>query len=216
MLKYPSEMVLQDTKFFSSGDMGGNPMPIVTPPTVVQNAMEDFIAAFFTNPPQRDHVANSVTDLSEQNHRGNDKRTAECLRSVVFESPSKFHNNTHDRGGLGCAETNEERIKRLQQFDDMKFHDRGIIALDDVLLEKTGKHIKDSGTFGDHSEQRYVHAQDLMIINDVHPTSRKHYPLVPPAQQHVPPLQKGGAMCMDKRRVQEDDGAFHRTDQLVS
>jgi len=67
---------------------------------------------------------------------------------------------------------NEERIRWLQNFDNMKFHERGIIALDDVLLESivalvasTGKSTKDSGTFWDHSEKRYVHAQDLIILN---------------------------------------------------
>jgi hypothetical protein len=38
-------------------------MPVVTPPTVVQNAMDAFIAKFFINQPQRDHVANYVTGL---------------------------------------------------------------------------------------------------------------------------------------------------------
>jgi hypothetical protein len=39
-----------------------------------------------------------------------------------------------------AQQLNEERIRWLQQFDDMKFHERGIIALDDVLLEKKGSH----------------------------------------------------------------------------
>jgi len=72
---------------------------------------------------------------------------------------------------------NEARIKWLQQFDDMKFHSRGVIALDDVLLDKSGKFIADAGKFWAHSEQRYKHAQDYIIINYVHPFSRKHYPL---------------------------------------
>jgi hypothetical protein len=40
-----------------------------------------------------------------------------------------------------------------------------------------------------------MHAQDLIIINDVHPTSRKHDPL------GVSPIQKSRAMRMDKCRV---------------
>jgi hypothetical protein len=74
-------------------------------------------------------------------------------------------------------EMNQKRIEWLQQYDDTKFHPRGIIALDDVLLEKSGKLIPDSGTFWDHSEERFKHAQDLIIINYVHPFSKKHYPL---------------------------------------
>jgi hypothetical protein len=38
-------------------------MPIVKPPTVVQNAMCEFIAKLFTNEPQRNHLANSLTGL---------------------------------------------------------------------------------------------------------------------------------------------------------
>ena len=41
-------------------------MPIITPPTVVQNAMEEFIAKFFTNQLQRDHVANYLTGLMQE------------------------------------------------------------------------------------------------------------------------------------------------------
>ena len=38
-------------------------MPVVTSPTVVQNAMDTFLAKFFINQPQRDHVANFLTGL---------------------------------------------------------------------------------------------------------------------------------------------------------
>jgi hypothetical protein len=59
----------------------------------------------------------------------------------------------------------------------MQFHERGVIAIDDVLIEKSGKFIKDSGTFWNHSDKRYLHAQDLIIVNYVNPFSKKHYPL---------------------------------------
>jgi len=72
---------------------------------------------------------------------------------------------------------NEARLKWLQQRDDMKYHNRGVIAIDDVLLEKSGKFIADSGKFWDHSRQCYPHAQDIIIVNYVHPESKKHYPL---------------------------------------
>ena len=148
-------------------------MPIIMPPVVVQDAMGEFIGKFLTNQPQRDHVANYLTGLmicpnkivtgmtSEQPHASDQS----CLNRFLTEVD------------WDAQKLNEERITWLQNFDDMKFHERGIIAFGDVLLEKTGKYIKDSGTFWDHSNSRYVHAQDLIIINYVHPTSRKHYPL---------------------------------------
>ena len=148
-------------------------MPIITPPTVVQNAMEEFIANFFTNQPQRDHVANyltglmicpnkTITGMTSEQPNASDQSCLNRFMTEVDWDPQKL---------------NEERIKWLQNFDDMKFHERGIIPLDDVLIEKSGKYIKDSGKFWDHSDNRYMHAQDLIIINYVHPTSRKHYPL---------------------------------------
>jgi hypothetical protein len=63
--------------------MGGTPTPIITLPTVVPNAMDAFIAKFFTHPPQRDHVANNLAGLMTwlgQNHHENDWRTFERLR----------------------------------------------------------------------------------------------------------------------------------------
>ena len=148
-------------------------MPIITSPVVVQNAMAEFIGKFFTNQPQRDHVANYLTGLMICPNK--------TITGMTREQPNASDQSCLNRFltevDWDAQKLNEERIKWLQNFDDMKFHDRGIIALDDVLLEKTGKYIKDSGMFWDHSEKRYVHAQDLIIINYVHPTSRKHYPL---------------------------------------
>ena len=148
-------------------------MPIITQPTVVQNAMDDFIAKFFTNQPQRDHAANYLTGLMICPNKTVTGMTSEQPNASDQSCLNRFMTEVD----WDAQKLNEERITWLQNFDDMKFHERGIIALDDVLLEKSGKSIKDSGTFWDHSDSRYVHAQDLIIINYVHPTSRKHYPL---------------------------------------
>lgn len=148
-------------------------MPIVTPPTVVHNAMDAFIAKFFTNQPQRDHAARYLTGLMICSNK--------TITGMTSEQPNASDPSCLNRFMTGvdwdAQKLNEERIAWLQNFDDMKFHERGIIAIDDVLIEKSGKHIKDSGTFWDHSESRYMHAQDLIIINYVHPKSGKHYPL---------------------------------------
>jgi len=42
---------------------------------------------------------------------------------------------------------NDVRIEMMQLSEDTRFHGRGVIGLDDVLLDKTGKFVKDSGTF---------------------------------------------------------------------
>jgi hypothetical protein len=148
-------------------------MPIMTPPEIVQKALEEFLAPLFKNEPQRRHLANYLTGLMLSDNK--------TVAGMTDEMP-----NASDQSCLNrfltevdwdeCA-MNQARIDWLQQFDDTKFHERGVIAFDDVLIDKSGKYIKDSGTFWDHSEQRYKHAQDLIIVNYVHPHSGKHYPL---------------------------------------
>ena len=148
-------------------------MPIVEVPTVVQNAMEKFIAKFFKNQPQRNHAANYLTGLMICGNK--------TISGMTNEQPNASDQSCLNRFmtevDWDASELNKKRIEWLQESDDTKFHERGIIALDDVLIEKTGKFIKDSGTFWDHSNARYLHAQDLIVINYVHPTSGKHYPL---------------------------------------
>ena len=38
-------------------------MPIISPPKIVQNAMDEFLAPLFDNTPQRKHLANYLTGL---------------------------------------------------------------------------------------------------------------------------------------------------------
>jgi len=148
-------------------------MPIISPPKIVQNALDEFLARLFDNTPQRKHLANYLTGLMIAENKTIDGMTQEMPNASDQSCLNRFLTEVdwdHDA-------MNQARVEWLQQFDDTKFHERGIIALDDVLLEKSGKLIPDSGTFWDHSEERYKHAQDLIIINYVHPFSKKHYPL---------------------------------------
>jgi hypothetical protein len=148
-------------------------MPIVTPPKIVQEALDEFLAPLFENTPQRNHLANYTTGLMIAHNKTVSGMTYEMPNASDQSCLNRFLNEVE----WDEQKMNDKRIEWLQQFDDMKYHERGVIALDDVLLDKSGKFIPDSGTFWDHSEQRYKHAQDLIIINYVHPESKKHYPL---------------------------------------
>ena len=148
-------------------------MPIIRPPKIVQDAFAEFLAPLFENNPQRTHLANYLTGLMISENKTIDGMTKEMPNASDQSCLNRFMTEVdwdHDA-------MNHARIEWLQQFDDTRFHERGVIALDDVLLEKSGKLIPDSGTFWDHSEERYQHAQDYHIINYVHPFSKKHYPL---------------------------------------
>jgi hypothetical protein len=148
-------------------------MPIISPPKIVQDAIDKFLAPLFENNPQRKHLANYLTGLMISENKTVSGMTNEMPNASEQSCLNRFLTEVDwDHEAM-----NKARIEWLQQFDDTKFHERGIIALDDVLLEKSGKLIPDSGTFWDHSEERYKHAQDYIIINYVHPFSKKHYPL---------------------------------------
>ena len=151
----------------------GVPMPIVQPPSIVQNVLDENFASLFKNTAQRKHIANYITGLMISENKTITGITDAMSNASDQSCLNRFLTEVEwDEQAL-----NQKRIDWLQQSDDTQFHPRGIIALDDVLLEKSGKFIKDSGTFWDHSRQCYTHAQDLIIINYVHPFSGKHYPL---------------------------------------
>lgn len=148
-------------------------MPIITPPKIVQDALDEFLAPLFKNKPQRKHLANYLTGLMISHNKTVAGMTAEMPNASDQSCLNRFLTEVEwDEHAM-----NEARIDWLQQFDDTKFHPRGVIAIDDVLIDKTGKFIKDSGTFWDHGEERYKHAQDLIIVNYLNPVSGKHYPL---------------------------------------
>ena len=148
-------------------------MPIITPPQIVQDALDEFLAPLFENTPQRTHLAHYLTGLMISEN----KTVSGMTNEMPTASDQSCLNRFLTEVDWDHEAMNKARIDWLQQFDDTKFHERGVIALDDVLLEKSGKLIPDSGTFWDHCEERYKHAQDYHIINYVHPFSKKHYPL---------------------------------------
>jgi hypothetical protein len=148
-------------------------MPIIQPPKVVQNAVDEFFASFFKNKPQRKHLANYLTGLMISEN----KTVAGMTEEMPNASDQSCLNRFLTEVDWDESAVNDARIAMMQQSEDTRFHDRGVIGLDDVLIDKTGKFIKDSGTFWDHSEQRYKHAQDLILINYLNPLSGKRYPL---------------------------------------
>ena len=71
---------------------------------------------------------------------------------------------------------NQRRLDLLQQHGDTRYSDRGTIAMDNTLIDQSGKLIDDVGWFWDHAEQRHKIAHHYSIANYVC-SSGKHYPL---------------------------------------
>jgi hypothetical protein len=62
---------------------------------------------------------------------------------------------------------NELRIDWLKDQGGLHVHPRGVLALNNVLIDHEGKLIDDVGTFRDHAEQRYKIAHNYLFINYV-------------------------------------------------
>ena len=144
---------------------------IVEFPTVVQLAVDQF-GSFFQNAPQRLHFAEYVCGLilaQRKTVAGINREFAEttdqsCLNRFLTESP-------WDEEAM-----NDARIDWHQEDATTRFSQRGVIAIDNVLIDHYGKTIDDVGYFWDHAEQRHKIAHDYLFANYVCSTG-KHYPL---------------------------------------
>jgi hypothetical protein len=147
-------------------------MPGITSfPFVVREAVDEF-GDLFVCEPERRHFAEYLTGLmvaARKTVRGINNEFAmttdqSCLNRFLTEV--KWDE----------AELNERRLTWLQEDSSTRYGDRGVIAVDDVLIDHDGKLIKDVGWFWDHAEQRNKIAHDYLIINYVC-ANGKHYPL---------------------------------------
>ena len=147
-------------------------MPAVVEfPTVVKEVLDEF-APFFANEPERRHFAEYLTGLIIA-HK---KNVSAINREFAVTTDQSCLNRWLTRVSWDQEALNLQRIEWLQQSRDTRFSTHGVIPIDNVLVDHTGKLIKDVGYFWDHAEQRYKIAHDYLIINYVC-TSGKHYPL---------------------------------------
>ena len=144
---------------------------IVEFPTVVRDAVEEF-APMFQNQRQRKHFGEYLCGLilaqrksvSGINREFADTTDQSCLNRFLTDA------------SWDEEELNESRIDWHQKDATTRFSERGVIAIDNVLIDHYGKTIEDVGYFWDHAEQRHKIAHDYLFANYVC-TSGKHYPL---------------------------------------
>jgi uncharacterized protein YndB with AHSA1/START domain len=87
-----------------------------------------------------------------------------CLNRWLTEVSWDVH-TLHDR-----------RLEWRQRDPQTRYSPRGVIAIDNTLVDHEGKLIEDVGWFWDHADERYVIAHDYLISNYVCP-SGAHYPI---------------------------------------
>jgi hypothetical protein len=144
---------------------------IVEIPTVVAEAMRHF-DDLFANHPQRSHVAEYLTGLMVAR-----KKTVNAMNGeFVVTTDQSCWNRFLTEADWDVQAVNERRLEVLQEDPTTRYHDQGVIALDDVLIDHDGKLIENVGWFWDHAEDRYKIAHDYLFVNYVC-GSGKHYPL---------------------------------------
>lgn len=144
---------------------------IIDFPTVVQQALQDF-GDLFANEPQRRHFAEYLTGLYVAQRKTVSGINAQFANSRDQSCLNRFlHLETWD-----VQKLNQRRLDLLQQHSDTRYSEHGTIAIDNTLIDHTGKLIDDVGWFWDHAEQRHKIAHDYLIANYVC-SSGKHYPL---------------------------------------
>jgi len=155
-----------------SKDLEALTMPaIVDFPKVIKNALPEF-ADLFPGKPQRRHLAEYLTGLMVAANK-----TVSGINSEFVETTDQSCLNRFLTEAEWDAEKlNQRRLELLQKDPTTRYHDQGVIALDDVLVDHDGKLIEDVGWFWDHADQRHKIAHDLLFANYV-TSSGKHYPL---------------------------------------
>jgi len=144
---------------------------IVEFPQVVREAVETY-GDLFANEPERRHFGEYLTGLMIADRKSVRGINAEFAETADQSCLNRFLTEVEwDEQAL-----NEQRLEELQKDSSTKYSDRGVIAIDDVLIDHDGQLIKDVGYFWDHAEKRNKIAHDYLFVNYVC-TSGKHYPL---------------------------------------
>ena len=144
---------------------------IVQFPRVVAEAMDRF-AELFPNQPQRRHFAEYLTGLIIAKNKTVSGINAEFVDTTDQSCLNRFVT----AADWDVDKLNAKRLELLQEDPATRYSDRGVIALDDVLIDHDGKLIEDVGWFWDHAEGRSKIAHDYLFVNYVCPNG-KHYPL---------------------------------------
>lgn len=144
---------------------------IVKFPTVVEEALKEF-GRFFPNEPERKHFAEYLTGLIIANK----KNVSAINRQFAAAADQSCLNRWITEVQWDEEAFNRKRLDWLQKSPDTRYSQQGVIAIDNTLIDHSGKYIEDVGYFWDHAEQRSKIAHDYIIANYVC-TSNKHYPL---------------------------------------
>ena len=144
---------------------------IVDFPTVVKEALALFGDLFDTEPARR-HFAEYLTGLIVAEN----KTVSGINREFALTTDQSCLNRWLTEVQWDVTALNDRRLAWLQQAPQTRYSVRGVIAIDNTLVDHEGKLIEDVGWFWDHADERHVIAHDYLISNYVCP-SGAHYPI---------------------------------------
>jgi hypothetical protein len=144
---------------------------IIEFPQLVQDALDQF-ADLFANEPQRQHFGEYLTGLMIDER----KTVSGISREFAQPGDQSCLNRFLTEADWDVDALNQRRLEILQHDPATRYSDQGVIAIDNVLIDREGYLIPDASVMWDHADQRYKIAQDYLFASYVC-TSGKHYPL---------------------------------------
>jgi hypothetical protein len=144
---------------------------IVDFPTVVKDAL-DIFGDLFANEPERRHFAEYLTGLIAAEN----KTVSGINREFVVTTDQSCLNRWLTEVSWDVKAFNDRRLEWLQRDPKTRYSSRGVIAIDNTLVDHAGKLIEDVGWFWDHANERYVIAHDDLLSNYVCPSGAP-YPI---------------------------------------
>jgi hypothetical protein len=140
-------------------------------PTIVKDAV-DIFGDLLTNEPERRHVAAYLTGLMIAEN----KTVSGITREFVVTTDQSCLHRWLTEVQWDVKALNDRRLEWLQGDPKTRDSSRGVIAIDNTLVDHAGTLIEDVGWFWDHANDRYVIAHDDLISNSVCP-SGAHSPI---------------------------------------
>lgn len=128
---------------------------LVDYPQVVREALQQF-GEVLANEPQRQHFAEYLTGLFVAER----KNVTASNRAFAATTDPACLNRFLTAVDWDVQDRNRRRLDWLQADASTRYDPRGVLPIDNVLIDPDGQRIDDAGWFGDHAEERYKIAHD--------------------------------------------------------
>ena len=139
---------------------GAKILPITEIPPLVVDSAEFFQPVFSWH--QNQHFMRYLTGLMTDINVTVSHISGRFTEPVSQRSLNRFLTEYE----WSAIELNQKRIKMLQDDSDMRWHSKGVVVLDDTLVDKSGKLIPGAGKFYDHNTSSFVHAQNIVRVRE--------------------------------------------------